>query len=107
MTQARPVKVRTGIGLAARRNVGVARERVDRITPDDEADQRGERIVLRVLEGHAIAAFQFDADGEVIAALAKNDDTPACHARSSQETNCCTSPLRRITKCADTRMPHS
>jgi hypothetical protein len=32
-------------------------------------------------------------------------DTPACQARWSQDTNCCTAPLRLMKKCADTCRP--
>src|SRR5690349_23441778 len=71
--QTRPVEVRTGIGLAARRDVRVAGERFDRVVRRERLHERRERRVLRRFERRCVAAFELDADRKVVAALASEE----------------------------------
>src|SRR5690606_27206489 len=71
--QTLPSECRPRIGLAAGRNVAVAADALRRdggIGLLQQLAQRDQRGILRVAERFEITAFQLDADGEVIAALA-------------------------------------
>ncbi len=102
-----PIEARAGIGLAARRDVSVAGNRLDRIARRQRARERGQRRVLGRLEGPLVGALELDADREIVAARSRprKFDGPACQARASQDTNCTSSPSRRIRKWADTCRP--
>src|ERR1700675_2556662 len=62
--------MRPWIGLAARGNVRVAGERLYRIASLERRHKCAERAVLRRFESSRVTALQFDADREIIAALA-------------------------------------
>ena len=64
--------MRSGIGLAARRDVAVAHQAIGadgRPGRHQQAHQARQAPVLAVLEGLPVAAFELDADGEVVAAI--------------------------------------
>ena len=61
--------MRSGIRLAARRDVGMADDILDRVASAQGADEATESEILVRLEGQLVAAFQLDADGEIVAAL--------------------------------------
>ena len=64
-----PLKARTGIGFAPRRNITVADHRFNRIAATQVGKQLVERQVLGILEGKLVTTLEFDADGEVVAIL--------------------------------------
>jgi hypothetical protein len=71
--EAQPVEVRAGIGLAARRDVAVAddaRRRDGGIGPHQRARHDRQAPVLARLERPVVAALEFDADREIVAAAA-------------------------------------
>lgn len=71
--QARPVKMRSWIGLAAGRDIAVADDAL-RVQGRESLEQgianAAQYLVLYKLIQTIIAAFQFDADGEIVAAFA-------------------------------------
>ena len=72
-TEMRPIKRRSRIGLAPRRDVTMAHDACRdyiRISRHDGTGYGCKFGILRRCIGHIIAAFQFDADGEIIAGLA-------------------------------------
>src|SRR5512147_852349 len=70
--KASPVEMRSRVGLAPRRrgNIGMADDFPDRIPAQEHGRQPGQRRILDVREELIVAAFDLDADGEVIAAPA-------------------------------------
>ena len=63
-----PVEMRSGIGLASRRDIAVARQRFDRIAAPELGQQSIEGKILGILERELVAAFELDSDREIIAA---------------------------------------
>src|SRR5688572_13939817 len=68
--QARPIEARAGVGLAAGRHIAVRGERTQRQARTEFAHQSRQAAVLRDFEGPVVDAFEFDADGKIVAALA-------------------------------------
>src|SRR3972149_6538227 len=69
-TVTRPVEARPRIGLAPRRDVGMADTVYAGIVRCEHARKPGEPLVLRVLEWHVVRAFELDAEGKIVAAAA-------------------------------------
>src|SRR4051812_39240209 len=67
---ARPVETRPWILLAARCHVLVAGDSANRVTLRNRGTEACRGFVLRVLEQAALKAFEFDADGEIVAVVA-------------------------------------
>ena len=65
----RPIELRTRIRLAARCDVGMAGDVLDGMLLPQEADEPGQGRILRRGERNVVAAFEFDADREVVAAV--------------------------------------
>ena len=68
--QARPVEAGAGVLLAPGGNMLVAGDVADGVLVRQRLAQLGQGVVLGGLEGLAFQAFQFDADGEVVAIAA-------------------------------------
>ena len=69
----RPIKYRTRIGFAPRCDVGMPRDACRRnagIRLHEGARHRNELGILRARIGRIVAAFQFNADGKIIAGFA-------------------------------------
>ena len=66
--EVRPIELRTRIRLAARCDVGMAGDVLDGMLLPQEADEPGQGRILRRSERDFVAAFEFDADREVVAA---------------------------------------
>ena len=67
-SQPRPVESGAGVGFASWGDVLVACNGVSGepwIVGDQSVEQRAQAVVLGVLEGDVVGAFQFDAEGEV------------------------------------------
>ncbi len=69
MMKAHPVEMRAGIGLASGRNIFVAGDVGNRVAVGDRGRQNRQRCVLSIAKIIDIAAFELDADREIIAAL--------------------------------------
>jgi hypothetical protein len=69
-TKVHPIETGPGIGLATRRNVGMADAGFDRVSGLQGARQFIEAFVLGITECLVIGAFEFDTNREIIAALA-------------------------------------
>lgn len=67
--EAKPVEMRAGIGLAPGRYIAVADDVGNRIAAADSFGKRRQHLVLHRHEPSLVAAFQFDADREIVAAL--------------------------------------
>src|SRR3569832_747876 len=65
-----PGEMGAGVGLAARRDVAVAHDCLDRVGRFERGQQRDQGRVLGRGKRQVVAAFQFDADGKVVAAFA-------------------------------------
>ena len=70
MMKARPVEMRTGIGLAPGRNIFVTGDVGNRMAFGDGCCQNRKARVLRIAKIVDIAALELDANREIIAALA-------------------------------------
>ena len=70
--KANPVEMRSGIGLAARRqsDIGMADAILDGIFIQQRRREHGEHGVLRLCERVVVRPFHFHADREIIAAAA-------------------------------------
>ena len=68
--EARPVERFSGIGLSSWRDLVVARDVRDRITPAKGAGESGQHGVLGIRVGQQIGAFELDANGKIVASLA-------------------------------------
>ena len=68
LAEAGPVKMRPGVGLAPRRNIGMPGQVLQfRIGLLQAGGDGGQRIILRIRKGQVIAAFQLNADRIIIA----------------------------------------
>ena len=67
--QAPPGEVRPGVGLAPRSDVRMPGDAFDREARAEIGKQLRQRLVLHRLEGQGVAAFEFDTDRKVVAAL--------------------------------------
>ena len=65
-----PVEARARIGLPTWRYVAVTHHVVDRIMPMQPGQHAIERQVLSILEWKLVAAFELNANGKIVAALA-------------------------------------
>ncbi len=70
MMKAHPVEMRTGIGLASGRDMLMTGDVGNRVALRDCGGERRETCVLGITKRINIAAFEFDADREIIAAFA-------------------------------------
>ena len=61
--------MRTGVGLAFGRDVGVSGDVVNKIGSLQPSGQVCETAILRVGKGYKVASFQFDTDRKVVATL--------------------------------------
>ena len=66
----KPIKAGTGISLASRCDIAVTHHRGNRITPAKFREQAVEALILGLFEWTPVTAFEFNADGEVVAVLA-------------------------------------
>ena len=64
-----PIEKRTGIRLAARRDVGMANDVFDRIVLPQNADEPHQGRILRRIKRQLVTALEFDADREIVAAF--------------------------------------
>src|SRR5574340_134083 len=64
-----PGEMGTWIGLAAGCDIAVPDHRLDRVGLFQQFDERGQGRVLGFGEGQVVGAFEFDADGKVVAAF--------------------------------------
>jgi len=71
---ARPVKPRTGVGFARRRNIAVPNDFRDRIARHQCPCERRKAPVLRRSERHRLIAFNLDSDREIVAARSSPPD---------------------------------
>ena len=62
-----PVETRTRIGLASRRYVAVTNYCFDRMVLAKLCQQLIQRLILCVLEGPLVTAFELDAYGKIVA----------------------------------------
>src|SRR5690625_2824254 len=68
--EALPVEAGAGVGFALRGDMTVAHDAFrgnGRISVDDDVCRSGQNQVLRIRIGCAVAPFQFDADGKIVA----------------------------------------
>src|SRR6185436_3851628 len=68
--KALPVEPRARIGLAAGRDVAVAREIERSVAREELLRELREPRVLRLRERHVVGSFELDADREIVAAAA-------------------------------------
>src|SRR5262245_61658448 len=72
-----PVERGAGVGLASRRDIGVPYDVDDGVTAAQNQEKLAQGSVLRVRIRPIIDAFELDADGKVVAALASAPDGSA------------------------------
>ena len=64
-----PIEMRTRIGLASRRDMFMAGNPAQGVRRRQRSGQLGQSAILHVFEWRVVAAFEFDADGKIVAAL--------------------------------------